>query len=420
MLAASRNSYTALLNWNQFSTAQGEIHIPFTRYVQRDTTYVAYATFSPFLQLPRELQLRILHFCDEATLFQLMHTSCSVRSDAQELFWSSSNTWYHINGEWLLAGGLTGYTHYAVEFLCNVQRVEIHFDNTHAFFDDWIDGECRPVVYDQAPPLRTVDEQIEDFWCLLMALCPHVTHVVVSESCERHAMQEVHKALVEKSPAPISVTASYLQRTRSSPGAVQRHRVKKPCSHDSTTVDWPILDLAWTRRTILPPLKEFRGPVGIFQRTDYALTVYLYRVRSHDLLRIEAMEKHHFGTEWRAFSCPEPGCPARFTLPGQWPAHVEEFCGHLWQAELPPELATLLAEHEKELWRIYRRDRWETIETLRAQWGIEGSEQQRAVEHAFLTQLEQDPLYACSRPAKETALWRRYQVYMKFGEAYPG
>ncbi|KAH7396769.1 hypothetical protein DE146DRAFT_50181 [Phaeosphaeria sp. MPI-PUGE-AT-0046c] len=420
MLAASRNSYTRLLNWEQFSTFNGEIHIPFARYVKRNTTHVVNTTFWPFLRLPRELQLQIIQFCNGATLFQLMHTSCRTRSDAQQLFWSRSDIWYHIDGEWLLAGGLTGYTHYAVNFLCNVQRVEIQFHNMNSFFDDWIDGERRLVVYDQAQPIRTVDEQIEDLWRLLATLCPRVKHVVVSESCERQALHKVHKALVERCPAPLSVTASYLQGTRSNPSTVQRLRVKKPFPYHGNTDNWPILDIAWTRQTILLPLKEFRGPGGIFQRTEYALTVFIYQIRSLDLLRIEAIEKYHFGTECRAFSCPEPTCPARFTLPGQWPAHVGEFPSHLSQAKLPSEFAIPLADHEKELRRIYQRDRWETIENLRVQWGIEGSEQARAIERAFLTQLEQDPLYTCSIPAKETALWKNYQMCMKYGEAYPG
>jgi hypothetical protein len=417
MFAASRNFSPGPLNWNRFTTNGGEILTPFAHYVQRDTTHVTNTNFPPFLQLPRELQLRIVHFCDEATLFQLMHTSSVVRSDAKKLFWSNPNAWYHVSGEWLLAGGFTGHTPYAVDFLCNVQRVEIHFENIDSFFDDWIDGE-RKLLYDEEQPARTLDEQIEDLWCLLGTLCPRLTHVVVSESACRQAMRDALKTLVEKCPAPISVTASYLQRTL--PGFnVKRHRVKKASTNNGTTIHWPILDRNWTRQIILLPLKEFRGPVGAFQRTYHALEIWGYRLDSLRLLCVEVIEKHHFGTEYRAFNCPKPGCPAYFTLPGQWPAHVDVSDGHEFEAPVPPEYAIRIAENKEEVRRTYYRDRWDAIDAMRAQWGEDGSEQRRAVEHAFLQQIEQDPLYACSKPAKETVLWRDYQMYMKYGQAYP-
>jgi hypothetical protein len=93
--------------------------------------------------------------------------------------------------------------------------------------------------------------------------------------------------------------------------------------------------------------------------------------------------------------------------------------GHEFQAPIPPEYDIEIAEHEEEVQRTYYRDRWGAIDAMRAQWGEDGSGQRRAVEHAFLQQIEQDPLYARSKPAEETAIWRRYQMYMKYGEAYP-
>jgi hypothetical protein len=416
MFAASRNFSPGPLNWNRFTTKGGEILTPFAHYVQCDTTHATNTTFPPFLQLPRELQLRVVHFCDEATLFQLMHTSSVLRSEAKQLFWSSPNAWYHVSGEWLLAGGFTGHTPYAVDILCNVQRVEIHFENIDSFFDDWIDGE-RKLLYDEQPA-RPLDEQISSLWCLLVTMCPRLTHVVVSDSAYRLAMGDVHKALVEKCPAPISVTASYLQRTLPS-FKVKRHRVKKDSTNNGTTIHWPILDLNWTRPIILLPLKEFRGPVGEFQRNTYAGQICKYRKNSLRLLRVEAIEKHHFGTEYRAFSCPKFGCPAYFTLPGQWPAHVDVSEGHEFQAPIPPEYAIQFAEHEEELQHIYYRGHRDAIEAMRVQWGEDGSEQRRAVEHAFLQQIEQDPLYARSKPAEETAIWRHYQMFMKYGYATP-
>ncbi|KAF2822731.1 hypothetical protein CC86DRAFT_261125, partial [Ophiobolus disseminans] len=396
------------LNWNRFATAGGETCVPFAHHVQHDTTHTTTAVFSPFTCLPRELQLRVIRFCDKATLFQLMHTSSVTRKEAQQLFWSNRNAWYQVSGEWLLAGGFTGHTLYAVDFLRNVQRLEIHFTTVDSFSNNWIDGE-RKLLYDGEQPSRTVDEQIKGLWHMLTTMCPRLTHVVVSESHKRRAMQEVHKVLVQKCPATISVSASYLQRTSLDGATVKRHLVKKSHTNNGKTIHWPILDLEWTRQIILLPLKEFRGLVGEFQRVDYALSLYLHRMWALALLRIEVVEKYHFGGEYHPFNCPEPTCPAYFTLPGQWPAHADEFSAHHDKAEIPREFAIQWAEHKEEIQRTYQRGRWDAIELMRAQWGVDGSEQQRAIEHAFLEQIEHDPLYACSKPAKETALWGRYQ-----------
>jgi hypothetical protein len=412
MFAASRNMCIQPLNWNRFATRGGEICVPFAHYVQRNTTHVTNAVFSPFLRLPRELQLRVIYFCNEATLFQLMHASSVTRNEAKRLFWSNPNAWYRVSGEWLVAGGFTGHTHYAADFLRDIQRVEIWFDTVDSFLHNWIDG-TRKMLFDGEQPIRPVDEQIESFWDLLTTMCPRLTHVVVSEEYKRRAMQEVHKELVQKCPASISVTASYLQRDSSNDAAVRRHLVKKPSTNNGTTTHWPILDREWTRQTILLPIKEFRGLVGAFQRTEYALTVCVYQEGSLDLLRVEMVEKHYFGTEYRAFGCPMPGCPAYFTLPGQWAAHVDEGRGHESMAEIPPEFAIQFAEQEEEMERRYQRDCSDAIKLMRAQRGADGSEQQRAIDHAFLEQIEHDPLYACSKPAQETAIWKRYQSIMK-------
>jgi hypothetical protein len=169
MFAASRNLCIEPLNWNRFATRGGEICVPFAHYVQRNIAHVTGAVFSPFLRLPRELQLRVIHFCDKATLFQLMHSSSVTRNEAEQLFWSDSNAWYRVNGEWSIAGGFAGHTHYAVDFLRNVHHVEISFDTVDSFSDDWIDGE-RKLLYDGEQPSRTADEQIKSVWDLLTTM----------------------------------------------------------------------------------------------------------------------------------------------------------------------------------------------------------------------------------------------------------
>jgi hypothetical protein len=69
-----------------------------------------------------------------------------------------------------------------------------------------------------------------------------------------------------------------------------------------------------------------------------------------------------------------PTCLAYFTLPGQWPAHVDECNGHESIAEIPHEFVIQFAEHEEEIKRRYQRDGSGAIEIMRAQQGTHGSE----------------------------------------------
>lgn len=55
----------------------------------------------------------------------------------------------------------------------------------------------------------------------------------------------------------------------------------------------------------------------------------------------------------------------------------------------------------------------DNITRLRLEWGDEGSEQRRKIEEDFLYQLQHDPAYACEKPPRESAVWRRYQREMK-------
>lgn len=125
--ATHMGPWTRPLNWNLHVTSIGEPQTPFSLYVLPELTSPSCAAFLPFCRLPTELQLRVLYFCDSPTLFQLMQVSSVTRTEAKRLFWLYPDAWYHVDGDWLLAGGFPGHAHHASDVQAHVERVEADF-----------------------------------------------------------------------------------------------------------------------------------------------------------------------------------------------------------------------------------------------------------------------------------------------------
>lgn len=75
-----------------------ELCIPFSRHVlQAEPTDLPAIEVPQFSRLPAELQLRTFSMCDSPTLFQLMHTSSTIRCEAKKLFLSDPDAWYTVS-----------------------------------------------------------------------------------------------------------------------------------------------------------------------------------------------------------------------------------------------------------------------------------------------------------------------------------
>jgi hypothetical protein len=404
-----------LFNWGHFTTLEYETCVPFTYHVQPSTVgREKTASFLLFPLLPRELQLQVIDYCNPATLYQLMQVSSTTRDEARRRFWSDQEAWYRVDGEWLLAGGFTGHTCDAADFLANVQQVELRFASMDSFTYDWPDSD--PTISVAKPSFQTIGKRIDQVWRLLLAFCPSIQRIVVSESRPRRATQqplvEIHTRLLQKCPANVDLSASYLQnRTLNSQALVRRLVQKKQVYDGRVAGAWTVVDPEWTPQLVLPPHKTFRGPVGAFQQVGHEIARYLYQHRTLALLRIKAIETHYFGGEPRAFTCPVSACTAYFDRPGQWPAHAEAY-RHYYDAALPSEFAAEFAAQRERIERRVKQGRDDATELMRKRWGALGTEQRRVAEHAFLSQLEHDPLYACNRPARQTILWNWYRATM--------
>ncbi|KAF2125288.1 hypothetical protein P153DRAFT_434383 [Dothidotthia symphoricarpi CBS 119687] len=414
MLGAVRNHpWKKPLDWSLNTTNRGEPSVLFSRSVQAESTSTS-VSCNPipfFISLPVELQLRIIHFCDRATLFQLMHVSSGIRAEAAKLFWSQPDAWYRFEASWLLLGGFPGTNHYNFNFLPYVQRVEVVFEDVANLSCSWIPrlfGE--PAV----PPLST-EESILDFWQTLQYRLPAATHVVVNDVAVYREQQPLSRELelmLQMCPATLDVSASIL-RWLEAHDMVERHMHRLQGEVTSVTW-WEEVCLAQTHQSILIPPKEFRGPVGAYQRALYTTCLHDYRFYATRFLLIEAHERHHFHQRCEPFNCDALDCNAQFRQPGEYTLHAIQ-TGHdeKGQGAVPPEeFKAQFKQHQESLARAQEQGGRIALNQIYTDRANKTLEQQQCADQTFLYQLQHDPLYAHGQPVAFCSTWALYYVYM--------
>jgi hypothetical protein len=405
--AIQKSPWTRPLNWNLHATFEGEPQIPFSLYIQLEPTRSSCPALPKFRTLPTELQLRILHFCDSPTLFQLMQVSSAMRIEAKKIFWSFPEAWYWIKGGWLLAGGLPGHAHHAIDFLDHVEQVEVDFEDMDSFWEDWEARIRRGHLEELVAPSQGVEDRTRDFWQTLQHRFPRVTNVVVSESNAQRVNESLPddlKMIVEMCPAGISVSASFLKNAAGCTRRLERSLWRLAGRDASIVGRWEKINPMWTRQSILLPHKDFRGPVGAYQSTHYKAHRYHLQYRAQQLLLIEAIERHHFHERQEPFKCFDPECEAQFGLPGEWTLHAID-SGHDDFAVPPDEFKASFDQHKK---MLQMHMKGEALGRIREAWGEKGSERRHNAEQAFLYQLDHDPLYAHGKPARACSTWFMY------------
>ncbi|KAF2820794.1 hypothetical protein CC86DRAFT_374124 [Ophiobolus disseminans] len=408
-----RGPWTGKLNWNLRATYRGETYVPFHVYVQLDNTHQPSARdFRQFTQLPAELQLQIFCYCDSAVLFQLMHVSSATRRKAEKLFWSCPDLWWKVDGDWLLAGGFSGHIYYAIDFLASAKQIEVEFSDLGSFSHNaWEDGERQ---YAKPPPDHVRDQQIHNFWQTLQRRFPNATDVILSEWTADEAGTPPPAGLritAGKCPTRIRTSVSCLQKVAKYPRQETRSlwRPRYPSSNQLGA--WEVVTLDWTRTSVLPPHKKFSGPVGAFCRIGHDKYQNYCMQSAIRVLRIYAIEAYYLQNRQSPSACPFPGCGLQFALPGQWAIHAID-ARHDEGIDLPSkQLRSLFQDHSARLARIQQQCT-DAMEGLRSEWGKEGSTQRTEAEHAFVSQLQHDPLYTHEYPPRDSSIWRRYQREM--------
>ncbi|EOA83896.1 hypothetical protein ACJQWK_00876 [Exserohilum turcicum] len=388
---------TGPIGWHLHATECGETRTSFASYVQLDfvagtTTKSAKTGFPDFSRLPAELQVHVLSFCSSATLFRLMHTCSALRHAASKLFWARPDTWYSLDGTWLLAGGFPGETHCVTEFLRRVRQLEIRFEHVR---------EVMPPATDEQ------DEQIYGFWRALQRLAPRLERVVVSHDAPRITRTislELLKRVLQKRPRGIDAFASVITAGDASTHRGIRYRGRFGAA------GWELTDPEWVRQSVLLPPKAWRGPMGEYAQAQYQIDRCLRMRRARHALRIQAAERSYLSEEeW--FKCPGRECHDYFFEGRAWAVHAVETQDFMY-ADVPVEYKDEFDRYEDMIERVDRRA-WDTVLRIRKRYRGASIQERKEIEQETLDQLLCDPDYASSKPAKESGIWMLYQDCVK-------
>jgi hypothetical protein len=412
------------LDFNLHSTHQGELQVPFSHHVRQVDPITSEVSFEYYAKLPAELQLKILHFCDAATLFQLMHTSRSTRTEAKKLFFSDPQTWYIVDGEWLLRSGYPGHTNHDLDFLACTERLNVEFTwmGARTWMSDEASGDWAGTEEEAAATgFGDMDKKIRDFWQTVTHRLPRLKHIILSDDVDRWDEEDssglelppgIYRRVGRMCPPNINVSIYLVQGDGCWKRRMERKLWRRRLTNDSPTPT--DATEAWDLCTdhpgmnVIPPYQPFRGPVGTHEESYLRVLNIAHQRKAIKILRIAAMERHHFHASHTPFTCPAPDCTARFDQPEEYTAHAIA-TKHDKAAKLPDPIEAAFAANDERLERLMDR----AVEMERPfleWWGKEGSEQRRVAEKEFIYQLEHDPLYALDKPVMEHprlhAIWR--------------
>lgn len=402
-------------DWNLRATQGGETRLPF-RFHVRQTHTVDRSTqdeFTKFAQLPVELQVHIMSFCDTATLWRLMRTSYSTREQALKMFWSDPTFRYVINGQRLFAGGHARDANYSLEALAHIRYLEVGFlDFTTNLLFGWDENEYH------------TSENVEQravFWTTLCRLFPRVVDIVLNENnSSRHGSplpgQPIRLAM--DCPVDITISVSQLRHDDKWYTPETRHLWRREHRNNSTPT-WDLVESAWNPRRILPPTRRFSGPVGEYEQYEYDNLDLIDLRYARDIHAMHTTAAYYLHIAKSPCVCLWPTCGMQFNKPEDWMAHYLERClrafDHEGTVPLPPS-DTIRAEFLRHDMMLAQRQHDLSNRKLRMKeaWGEPDSEECSEATQRFLQQLRDDPVYADEAGPEENAIWHRYQKDMKW------
>jgi hypothetical protein len=258
-------------------TLMGEIRVPFAHFVRQPTTSPS-ASFAQFTLLPPELQLRVLHWCDKSTLFQLMHTSRFMRAETGRLFFSDPEACYRIDADWLLEGGYPGCTLYCLDFMMHVEHLYIEFwwmkERTwmdRAYKEEYTGDEEEAV----AGAYGGMDENVRKFWSVVQYRFPRLKYVTLGDDHDRSKHREtaqlppsIYKKVGGMCPVGIEVSIALFEGDGSWNRRMKREFWQLVTYQSDINMD---KKAEWEERPprseplIMMPYKILRGPVAKYQ-----------------------------------------------------------------------------------------------------------------------------------------------------------
>ncbi|KAH6629736.1 hypothetical protein C7974DRAFT_395132 [Boeremia exigua] len=382
-------------------TEGSEVCIPFSRHVlQAGSPNPPIIEFPRFSRLPAELHLRFFSFCDSPTLFQLMHTSSSIRCEAKKLFLSDPDAWYAVSAQWIIQGCYPGETTHDMEFMPYVEQLEVvcyapdNFSDEN-YFEDEIhitDGEKGAGVG------KEQDKIIWHFWHRVCTRFPRVSRVVLSFIFPQQlgtVPAEDSNKITRMCIPGVEVYFSFVTYE----DRIFSRREKRTWRQLKDNEGWTEIPNYDQPRIVMPP-KLFRGPIGAYESWIHKATQLAAREKTVKTMLVAAVEKHHFYGRHEPLTCPVPDCSAWFDQPEQFTTHmlVEDRINlgdhdrFLNQEMVPPEpFKALFATNEEELEEL-RQEAHKRSDLLRDLWGKDGTKRRDAALQAAIHQVDHDPL----------------------------
>lgn len=263
---------------------RGKPIIPFRYFVSRSTPPAnALSNFFGFAELPVEIQFRVVKFCDGPTLFDLMHTTSALRSEAKKCFWSQPDVWYRCDSFSITNMHFRpGPELYCPRFAEHVQQLDILFTNLKNLFEE-PDEDIQLAYGDiqqaslsshvlEWKPTTSTSEKTAHFWSTIKKRFPSIKRVVLSDHYPIETYPGNHlgitwepefAAVVRACPSSFNLEVfvcltNWVNFTYDETDRLYRLQ-------PSEEISWELVDDDFQRKIMERGPKQFEGVVGQYQ-----------------------------------------------------------------------------------------------------------------------------------------------------------
>jgi len=347
-----------------------------------------------------------------------MQANKSVRIEATKLFWSCPNTWYVMDGDWLIGeDGYPGSVCYSMKFASHVQQLEVEFA---WLFNSFKMGEKRHIP---------VTNQARRFWEILIRVFPCAQRVVLSDKDSRREgapLEAEYEAVVRECPANLKLFICARENAADPPFS---ERKMWSLSAVGNGTPYPLNPQDYNR--ILMPSKSFVGFLGEYQRLHLSSQYLHFRRQGLRRYIIETADRYFLeGREGGEFGCPHSHCGEKFTQKGEWflharstilPSHdqVEDFTPGKNMIRyrsikgIPEDISAPLHDEQVAFFVNYE-DLGAKFRLLKLNFGVYGSDRFVRSKESVIAQLNDDPDYKHVRPAEKCRTFENF-VFIRGG-----
>ncbi|KAJ8112223.1 hypothetical protein OPT61_g5363 [Boeremia exigua] len=391
-------------------TYHGQIIKDFHKHIHPPQLRASEGSFDRFAELPAELQLRVVQQCNAPTLFQLMHTTRSLRIESKKLFFSDRITWYRLDldhkPQYCV---MPGEFFYDVDFLASIEQVDLSCPMLELF--DWLPDDTREYEIETAKPIEEwsdlgahpiIDTAMRAVWQDLVRVCPQLKRIILSPDDKQQPVIDGIRKFAQLCPRGIDV---FLLATEIGSGATD-HQTKRVLWRLRDAQRVTAIEVIPTREesleppcfVVVPPEKMHRGLVGDYLKSQILLSRTFNEDFADRRYRMTAIEQHYFGGRDEHFGRAVADCDAWFDLPGKYTTHAQA-TGHCNDEVVPERVKALFAERSERCRKRYQE--WIKVDRkLEAWWEPwnKSTEHRMAAEKEVRDQLEHDALYLQDKP----------------------